>query len=105
MTARPSTSRRCTFNHGTIHDFEAGEIVDPSHPHPRVHEASFGSRFYMTQHEGEAFKFAKMAGIRQPESDDYRPGHVYKVEPTDEYEEDPVEGRGSGADVTKLSTR
>ncbi len=70
-----------------------------------MHETSFGSQFYMTQHEGEAFKFAKMARIRQPESDDYRPGYVYKVEPTGEHEEDPVEGRGSGAYITKHPVR
>jgi hypothetical protein len=52
------------FYHGTIHDFEAGEIVDPSHPRLRVH-----------------------------------------VEPTGEYEEGPVEGRDSGAYITKHPVR
>ena len=46
-----------------------------------------------------------MARIRQPESDDYRPGHVYKVEPTGEHEEDPMQGRGSGAYITKHPVR
>jgi hypothetical protein len=49
-------------------------------------------------------KFAKAARIRQT-GEEYQPSRVYEVEPTGDYEEDPVEGRGSGAFMTRHPVR
>lgn len=71
------------FYHGTNDEHQPGDLIDPSQPHPRVHNISLHNQVYFTTdiERGRFYAdYARKNRGGQP--------HVYGVEPTGEYHQD-----------------
>lgn len=68
--------------HGSGKRYREGDLIDPSQPHKRIHQQSDPSKAYFSDSLWNARRWADVAS---PSGN----GHVYEVEPTGHYEEDP----------------
>lgn len=71
------------FFHGTSHEYEPGDLIDPSQPHERTFKVSQSDRVYFTSDPARASFYAdkahaKFGGAR----------NVYAVEPTGQHLQD-----------------
>lgn len=68
--------------HGSGKRYRDGDLIDPAQPHKKVHPQSDPGKAYFSDSLWNARNWANVASSSGK-------GHVYEVEPTGEYEEDP----------------
>ena len=68
--------------HGSGKRYRDGDLIDPSQPHKKVHPQSDPGKVYFSDNAWNARNWANVASPSGK-------GHVYEVEPTGHYEEDP----------------
>ena len=89
------TAAKFAWYHGTASEYQPGDLVDPSYAGKVQRTARPGSA-YFTHSLGQATDFADWAQKASRTADgEYPAAHVYEVEPTGDYEEDPDDSRSA----------
>jgi 8-oxo-dGTP diphosphatase len=91
----PKEAAKFAWYHGTASEYQPGDLVDPSYAGKVQRTARPGSA-YFTHSLGQATDFADWAQKASRTADgEYPAAHVYEIEPTGDYEEDPDDSRSA----------